>query len=420
MPRTKRRLPAKRAALSLAWMATCGGLGAASACTNFDRFERIEDVRVLAIRTEPAEILYSPFFLTPAAQRPPAFPLPTVDVDVEVFAFDPRGGQASLSRQLCPAGAGDSTCRLYDIEQDLLAQTPEARAELEPLLVPQIVESEIDTETNRLGRIEPFRFRWRLTPAVIDFFIPDDSRGNPIPSIFPLLPRVVVEAKNLDAIARNKEAGLTKPEEAEVEKERAFKRIPVALDLTSAELPPGVAADFARAFGFELCAEPIPPAVHDEQGRATCLMPRAPNENPPLAGLFLEGDAQNLTKGTLTTDVAPPDLGLESLLRATPGSSITITPVFEPEPAERYQVVSFDVEASRVILLNRVEDLVCTWYSTRGGLSHAETALQFEPGFGISWTLPTNALPGERDALLLVVLDQRGGTAVAQISVEYR
>lgn len=411
---TPRRIRVAAAALASAAL----GLPGSAGCTEFEREDRIEDMRVLAVRTEPAEILYSPLFLTPPAQRPP-FPLPTVEVDVEVFAFDPRGGRTALSRQLCPSDGGDATCRLYDLEADLAREPEAARAELAALLTPVVEEGVIEDDALPLGRVEPSRFSMRLTPAAIDFFIPDDSDGNPVPSVFPLLPRVVVEARNLDATARNEAAGLDGIT-GEVEAERAFKRIPVSLDLTSPDLPPDVAADFARVLGFELCSAPIPPEEHDLQGRAECLARRVPNANPPLRGFFLEADPAELSPGTLLETDVPPDLGLGSLVRVDRGATLAVTPVFGPDPAERYQVVSFDIAASQVILLNRVEDLACQWSSTRGSVSAADTALQFGDGLGISWQLPFDVETGERDSLILVVLDQRGGTAVARIDVEYR
>lgn len=389
----------------------------AASCTDFDVEQLIEDTRVIAVRSEPAEVFFSPLFLTPAAQRPP-LPLPTVEVHVEVFAFDPRGGRSSLSRQLCPELPGDSTCRLYDAEVDLLDEPETARPIVRELVTPVAEENEISLEASPLGRIEPATFTWRFTPEVIDFVIADDDNGNPIPSIFPFLPRVVVDAKNLDVAEKN--AALSDGEEPAVERERAFKRIPVSLDITSPDLPPDVAADFARGLGFELCDEPISPEVHDLEQRATCLQRRVPNQNPSLRGFFLEGDPNELSEGALTTDDVPPDLGLGSLVRVSPGSVLAVSPVFEPEPAERYQVLSFDIEASRVVLLNRVEDLACTWYSTRGSVSDGQTALQFGKGLGITWSLPSNAKAGERDTLLLVVLDQRGGTSLAEITVVYR
>jgi hypothetical protein len=95
--------------------------------------------------------------------------------------------------------------------------------------------------------------------------------------------------------------------------------------------------------------------------------------------------------------------------------------MFAPGAVERYQVLSFDIEASRITILNRVEDLACNWYSTRGPTSNTLTSLQFtRERLGVLWQLPADAVSGERDSLVLVVLDQRGGTAVAEVTVTYR
>lgn len=382
-------------------------LSLAGACTNFDREDRIEDTRVLAVRMDPPEILYSPLFLQPPTQRPPGFPLPTVDVEVEVFAFDPRGGTVRTSVQLCPDDAGDNSCRLYDAEHDLADEPPAAREQIAALLEPVVTESVIAADATPVGRVLPASTTWSITPAVMDFFIDDDQRGNPIPSIFPLTPRVVVETTNLDIT-----------DATAVRKERAYKRLPISIDLTSPELPPQVAADLAQGLGITLCAEPIADEEFLLQGRADCLERRLPNHNPGLLGFKIEPDPEQMAEGYLA-DVAP-DLGIGSLLRADPGAVITVTPVFTSDASEQYQVISFDIETSTIIVLNRVEDLACTWYSTRGDVSASLTALQQRDALGISWRLPFEAQTDERDSMVLVVLDQRGGTAVAEITVQYR
>jgi hypothetical protein len=374
-------------------------------CTNFDREDRVEDMRVLAVRTEPAEILYSPLHLVSPAERPPFFPLPTVDVQVEVFAFDPRGGRTSLSVQMCPEGAGDSTCRLYDPEEDINKEPERARDAVREVLTPRRVESTIGDDVTPVGRLLPAMFDYTFSPAVIDFFIRDDDDGNPIPSIFPLLPRFVVQAENLDQSA------------PEVVKERAFKRIPVVLDLTSPDLPPEVSADLARALGITLCDARIPDDEFIDQTRARCLERRQPNQNPPFTGFKIEPDPLALAEGVITD---APDLAAGALLAADPGAVIALTPTFLEGAVERYQVISFDIEASQLFILNRVEDLACTWYSTRGEISDTLTALQFGKSLGMTWTLPQSAATGERDSLYLVILDQRGGVAVGEITVVYR
>jgi hypothetical protein len=116
-----------------------------------------------------------------------------------------------------------------------------------------------------------------------------------------------------------------------------------------------------------------------------------------------------------------PDLGLRSLVRASSGGTIALTPVWGPNASERYQILSFDINTSEIIVVNRVEDLAATWYSTRGNLSATLTSLQFtNDRLGVVWQLPGDVEPGETDTLVLVVLDQRGGTTVAELNVVYR
>ena len=381
----------------------------AASCTNFDREDRVHDMRVLAIKTEPPEILYSPLYLTAASQRPPGFPLPTVDVKVQVFAFDPRGGHITTSFQLCPEGSGDSTCRLYDPAHDIASEPAAARADVAAALTPVTNDEVIAPDAEPVGHIEHADYTVQFTPHIIDFVIPDDANGNPQPSIFPLLPRFVFEARNHDVV-----------DQKDVLSERAFKRMPISLDLTSPDLPPDVVANLARSLGIELCTAPIPDAVFDRQGRADCLLTRTANQNPTFAGFHIEPDASKLTEGTADTAAVSVELGIGSLLRADPGAQIALTPVFAPNTVERYQVVSFDIQTSKIILLNRVEDIACNWYSTRGDIGTTLTALQLGPSLGTTWSLPADAVSGERDSLYLVILDQRGGTALGEITVEYR
>ena len=169
------------------------------------------------------------------------------------------------------------------------------------------------------------------------------------------------------------------------------------------------------------CAAPIPDDEFAQQGRANCLQKRLPNNNPKLVGFHIEEDPTALTPGLATTaDVQTIELGPGSLVRADAGSLLGFQPVFTVDTVEKYQVVSFDIETSKIILLNRIEDIACNWYSTRGDVSNNLTALQFGPSLSMTWQLPTDALPGERDSLIVVVLDQRGGTDVGEVTVEYR
>lgn len=384
----------------------------AAGCVDFDLEERIEDTRVLAVRHEPAEIMFSPLYLLPANQRPP-FPLPTTTVQTEVFAYDPRGGRVSVATQLCPEGS-DASCRLYDkdFDTDFARLVEPAKSEVAALLEPQTIEVDVD-DGSAAGRIGT-TLSTDITPGVIDFFQPKNAEGENVPSIFPLLPRFAVEVENKTQ----------RTDGAEVFRERAFKRLPLALDLADPSLGPDFTRTLADGLGITLCDGPVPGADEvadaDFEGLAPCLHPRGANLNPGLLGFRLEATdvEDDLPQGYVEGE---PDLGLQSLLRVSPGGRVAITPIWAPGSAERYQVISFDIESSELTVLNRVEDLACTWYSTRGDLSGTLTSLQFNnERLGIVWQLPSDAASGERDSLVLVVLDQRGGTSVAELHVVYR
>ena len=65
-------------------------LGGCQSCT-FDEEEKLEDIRILGMRTEPAEIIYSGLYiLRGPGEEIPFLPLPTYEVEVDVYAYDPR------------------------------------------------------------------------------------------------------------------------------------------------------------------------------------------------------------------------------------------------------------------------------------------------------------------------------------------
>lgn len=382
----------------------------ASSCLDFPREDRIEDTRVLAIRTEPAEIMYSPLHLFAPAERPP-LPLPTIDVEVEVWAFDPRGGAITRTMQLCPEGvrvgaSGDPTCKRVDPDVFVDREPVDVQDEIAAVYLPRAGAVDVDVDVvGPAGLVPGFRETYAFTPAVIDSIIEDDEEGTPIPSIFPLLPRFAVEVENTSQPAVNEE--------------RAFKRLPLNLDLASPDLPAGFGADLAEALGFSICDAPIPaPGEEFVEGEAPCLHPRAPNANPDLVGFEITLNGENKLDEYTFADEAP--VPRVALIRADAGARLTIEPVFRADSVENYQIVSFDIEESRVLLVNRVEDTALNWYTTDGDVSSSLTALQLDHEVGVDWNLATDKEPGERDTLVVVVQDQRGGSAVGTITVEYR
>lgn len=392
-----------------------------TACTNLDQENRLEDARILAVRTEPAEILYSPLFLIPPAQRPPGL-LPTTNVKVEVFAYDPRGGLMTTSMQLCPEGF-DASC-LDFIPEEYVSSFPtlsdDGKQELRNVFVPSSIESSTDT-VDPAGKVPSLSRTFAFTPNVVDTIIPKDAQGNALPSFFSSFPRFAVETANTNFVEVGQPARVGAAQTADVVGERAFKRIPVGIDLTSEALPLQIRDQLAASLGVQFCTEDILYAPDFAEGPAPCLATRAPNQNPPLVGfnVRLIDDAGLLaqpSKGMFIADTS--DVSPNALLKVPSGALLEIVPVFRDGAVEPYQIVSFDFEKSQLTIENRVEDFALAWYTTAGSTSNFTSSLQFQESLNNLWQLPQRD-PGERESLVLVVVDQRGGTAVGQINLEF-
>jgi hypothetical protein len=402
-----------------------GALLMSTSCVNFEQVERVLDVRVLGMRTEPAEVLFSPFFLTPPEQRPAFLPLPTTEVTTEFYAIDPRGGRITTTIQLCPEGVTDSTCRLYDPSDELATLPPAARDDVTAALAVRDGEATVSNDGQPVGRVLPATNTLSLTPSVIDFLQPKNAQGEPVPSVFPILPRIVVGVENNDAADAERNP--------DVVAERAFKRLPLVLDLTSNDLPADFRNNLASGLGLTLCNELLTPDTDYVLGDGNCLYGKVANLNPTLRGFRIESSAtpDDLTKDMLYGDDV--DLGLSSFATVNAGGLIALTPMFAEGALERYQVISFDIESSKIKLINRVEDMALEYFITRGSVSQASTALEFTRSLGSIWTTPGRCpddadegrqqrcvRAGERDTLVVIARDQRGGVTWADMTVEYR
>src|SRR5947209_1333909 len=87
-------------------------IAVATACTNFDREDQIKDLRVLGAATTPAEIYYD-------ATVPGGAPFTPVEVSLDVFAFDPRGGTAKTSVDLCAPDESRGCIHVGDTTTDI-------------------------------------------------------------------------------------------------------------------------------------------------------------------------------------------------------------------------------------------------------------------------------------------------------------
>jgi hypothetical protein len=457
--------------LNAASFLLAGALAASGCPADFDNQADIEDLRILAVKVEPPELRYDPtFVLVPPNQRPPQLPMPSYTFDATVYAFDPRGGQGLMEIQVCPFAPQEADCSGDKMLNEAIvrAQTDAAaplssdhEAVLKEAFDPQTGSGDfVDSDENPSGPLSDMRFSFTFGPEAIDGILGASPTGGITAATTLHLASLSMELKR-------------DPEEDRINKARAFKRSPLLVDLASPLLPPEFLTPLLAPFGLEPCAGPIDPFV---DGPGDCFWDQGPNENPVLVGFDFfdpEEEAQRIEEG----EEIPPikiswrsDVGPNPVIKARPGATVHIRPVFAPGTFQPYQVVVDPIEGSFSIE-NRYEDMVCNWYRTAGSVSFQTTSTEssFQPGGGgpggggdgpggdgdgegpgdgppgfltnndfitpvdVDWGLPPDNLPpgaenvenpnlvviGERDALVVVIKDQRGGTAVGQITVEY-
>jgi len=466
------------AAQKLPWRLAACAFSAlfALACGGLDDVTSLHDLRILAVKTEPAEIkLPAVYALVDPASRPPGFPLPQWDVAVTVYAYDPRGGEVTTSIFMCPESTADPACFTFDPAATIAAAADDtARAQLETVYQPhRYQETLADPAQNPAGPIANNRHAFDMSTAVIDSLLwKGDQAANLVLS--PLLPRFVVQVDN------SKVSGINH--------ERAYKRLPMSLDYRDPMLPPQLLTTMLRSASTTVCHQQPDPFV---EGAADCFYDFGANTNPVLVGFDLfDPDAEQAARDR-GEEIPPirfaddPQLGTHPVLLVEKGATLHIRPVFKPSSMEPYQVfvaqtdlqgggfgVSFgsgggggggpDGEGNnaatssvKLSLENRYEDFVCDWYATAGNVPRQTTSTSPGEGgprgggggFGMEgrssldadWELPGAAASGNggpfgfgnndantstnssgRDALILVVQDQRGGVAVGEITVEYQ
>ncbi len=411
-------------------VALAGMLAALTACNNFDQQNQLNDLRILGMVTEPAEILYSALYTTiPIEDRFPGFPLPEYDVNVTVYAFDPRGAPgANSTMQLCPDGQ-DASCIDFDhaewVESRIFSEDPaqqeEDRAAIGALLTPQSREHDaVDRAADPTGQFVQMSYDYTFTVPVMDALLRNRD-GVAGFDIFPSLPRFVMDLEN--------------PSAFDVRTERAFKRLPLGLDLNDPALPPGFADALVQVLGLKLCGEDPNPDTFVE-GPADCLFPKTTNQNPIVVG-FDFYDAQAEEEAFLETGIPPvpihfgtrATIGATATIRAHSGARLNLRPILAPGAVEAYQVYTFDIDNQSITLENRYEDPIISWYTTAGS-APGQTQTQLQSSLDVVWTLPffddiapedwADGDPLPRAALFGMLRDQRGGAAPIKIIVEVR
>ncbi len=408
-------------------------------CGELDSQEKLEDLRVLAVRVEPPDIRasFNHFLARIDNEEIPSLPIfPETDVSVEILALDPRGGPLTLNLQNCPKPVGNA-CNRFDVSS---LRSSFAQTDLDAFnafFQPRFYERELleeDLENDPSGRIPVPTYNLSFSRDIIDSILGTTQ------SVETLAPERVLdllqsEYAYIGIVARNSSVD-------EVAQEIATKRIPVAIDPHDPLLLPILDQSFNTPEGEDLSIIdflipgatlcPLPDAIPESegddplfQGTSTCLYPRPANKNPTLVGfnwLSEEDDPDVLSteekraNGEIFVDTRS-EFTKNVAFAARAGEQIRLRPVFE-SGAEFHQVFLLDPNAFRLELVNRLEDFAGSHYVTRGSTTFLRGP-QFDGNLDFTWTLPEDAQPGESDVLIIVYRDQRGGTDWGQVKVTY-
>jgi hypothetical protein len=307
----------------------------------------VEDLRVLAVRAEPPEVL---------VDRDGG----GVQVAFQALVVDPRGPTMAWRWGFCPVES-TQTCA------DFAARRAEAPAEFQPVLDATRTEqragqSAPDPATRALG-VDPFPVA--IPPDLFAYHLQTSGLG----------------------LGNGSWVSAVLALEAGPETLQAQKRVVLnARDLS--QWNPELAA-----FGWQVCAAGGP------TDGCVALAARTANHNPEIASV-------EVARSKLADAPFAP---LDGPLAVAPGEVIRLRPVLAPGAEEHYQTIESTLQANDLVVVDHTEEAVISWFATAGKFGAEQTTPQLTKTLDNTFTAPTTPPADGRLSLYLVVRDQRGG-----------
>jgi hypothetical protein len=317
----------------------------------------IDDVRVLAVRAEPPELLMDRGAEAAAA------------VSFQALVVDPRGPSMAYQWSFCPVESSE-TCA--DFAQRRAAAPPRYQPILDTTRAQGQSGQSPPVPDGAAFTVDPFTVA--IPPALFDYHLASSGLG-------------LGNGSWLSAVLELQAGG---------ESLQAQKRVVLgARDL--AAWNPELAA-----FGWQVC----PP---DAPGPGCVpLAPRTPNRNPELAGIELARSAR--------ADAPFQAIAGDSIDLA-PGAEIRLRPVLGPGADERYQTVDSALQGNQLIVVDHTEEPVVSWFTTAGKFGSDQTTAQLTRTLDNTFTAPRTPPADGRLWIYLVVRDQRGGVGWTRLAV---
>ncbi|MEW5853625.1 MAG: hypothetical protein AB2A00_32920 [Myxococcota bacterium] len=378
----------------------------AAACINEESPDQVKDLRILAMRLDPPELLFSFLHITDPAQRA-GLTLGPYNMTAQVLAVDPQGREVTLTTRLCPEAA-EEPCRGYRLRDN--APPDQINAVRPHLDLRTFVRS---TDLSLGGELSVPSLSYTFTGPAVDYMVPHTPDGDLdfLGLLFPSMPYFVAHAY------------LPGTNEDEI----AIKRFQLSMDISPAGLPPeareAVEQLFSGVVGMDFCP-PETPLDADVQ----CVKPRVANRNPTLARvLYRFGGGGDGPPGQQEEGVDPADVtsggtfqDFTGRLVVTAGENLTIRPVVPAHDREPYQSFQFDSRTGKISVKNYKEDMAYSWFQTAGSIQQTTSEQNGFAAFtgrdaGFDASLPDTTWQVSPDApegpafVWVVVRDQRGG-----------
>jgi hypothetical protein len=340
------------AGCALAGVAGCGG--------ELPSPSLVEDLRVLAVRADPPEVLVDRVDGQATQPGPVSF---------QALVVDPRGQSMVYQWRFCPVES-DETCADFD------RRRAAAPAEFQPALdVARAQESAGQSEVIATGPARGVAdFAVHLPQNLFRYHLDTSGLGLGNGSWVSAVLDVAAGGETL----------------------QVQKRVVLgARDLSqwNPEL---------QKFGWQVCAPGVPAPG------CLPLAPRTPNHNPTIAAVEIA------RSGRADAPFAPRP---EGPLMLASGEVIRLRPLLGPDAEERYQTVESTLQANDLVVTDRTEEAVVSWFATAGKFASTHTTPQLTKTLDNTFTAPSSPPAHGRISVFLVVRDQRGGAGWISLEV---
>jgi len=343
------------------------GLGGAGCNEDVPSPSLVEDLRVLAIRAEPPELLFD---RTDGVADPEA--RPPVPVSFQALVVDPRGLPMLYDWSFCPVESSQ-TCGDFD------RRKAEASPSVHPVLDAARAQGrhgEVGPPDGATGAAEVAAFTVGVSADLFDFHLASSGLG----------------------LGNGAWVSAVLALGAGSERLTSQKRLVLNARDLSAWNP-----ELSRV-GWQIC----PPAPAVAPAGCLPLAPRTPNRNPAIAAVEV---ARSALAGAPFEPLAGP-------LALAPGQTVRLRPVLAPDTAERYQVLESSLQDNTLMVVERTEEPIVSWFATAGEFGDEQTAPQLSKTLDNTFTAPAAPPPtGGRASIYIVVRDQRGGTGWSKVEV---